>query len=267
MSEKRSNESGAVDELLREELSAFMDGELDADRARFLQQRLRHDTELRARWERWQLQSSAMRRQAQPLPADFADRVASVLDAEAVNAVPARSRALRWAGGAALAASFAVAGVFVFDATHQPPTGGPRFASTPPATQPAVATAVAAKPVSPPATVAVASVQRSAPANPEAATESPRIETARIVRSVPARNSVAVAFRSPPRSALARHRRSAPEFSPFAQSFAIDPDLSAYLERQKSGNFSDPYLRRPPTPPFAQDDSVRTVSYPQSGGH
>ncbi len=260
MSEKRSNESVPGDESLREELSAFMDGELDADRARFLQQRLRHDTELRVRWERWQLQSSAMRRQAQPLPVDFADRVASVLDADAVNAVPVRSRTLRWAGGAALAASLAVAGVFVFDASHRPWAGASSsIASVRPATQPAASVAASSQPT--------ATVQRAAVVVPEPTITSPRLETARIELPIPVHDGVVGAFRSPLRPVLARHRQPRPEFSPFPQPFVIDPELEAYLEQQKTGGTRDPFLRRAPQAQPAQDDSVRAVSYPQGDGH
>ena len=43
------------DDDLLEQLSAWTDGELPADQARFLQRRLDADPALRARWERWQI--------------------------------------------------------------------------------------------------------------------------------------------------------------------------------------------------------------------
>jgi anti-sigma factor RsiW len=227
------------EQALHEELSAFIDGELDADRARFLQQRLRHDADLRARWERWQLLSSSMRRQAQPLPADFADRIASVLDAEAVHAVPVRSRALRWAGGAALAASLSVAGVFVFDAIHQPQPNAPQ----------AAAAQAATSPISP--------IQRTAIALPE-----PRIEL-----PIPVHDGVVTAFRSPLRPAPLRQQRQAPAFSPFPQPYAIDPELEAYLQRQKSGASRDVFTQGGMNLPDSGNGAVRTVAWPQDGQH
>ncbi len=225
------------EQALHEELSAFMDGELDADRARFLQQRLRHDADLRARWERWQLLSSSMRRQAQPLPRDFADRVASALDAAAVHAVPVRSRALRWAGGVALAASLSVAGVFVFDAIHQPQANTPQIATT--RVEPA----------------AITPIQRTAIALPE-----PKIEL-----PIPVHDGVVTAFRSPLRPMMPRHRPQPPAFSPFPQPYAIDPELEAYLQRQKSGRGRDVFTQDSVNLPDTGDSAVRTVAWPEDG--
>ena len=220
---------------LHEELSAFMDGELDTVRARFLQLRLRHDADLRARWERWQLLSSSMRRQAQPLPSDFADRVASALDAEAVHAVPVRSRALRWAGGAALAASLSVASVFVFDAMHQPQPNVPQIAAT--HVEPA----------------AISPIQHTVIAQPE-----PKIEL-----PIPVHDGVVTAFRSPLRPSLARQKPRVPMFSPFPQPYAIDPELEAYLQRQKSGGHRDVFTRDGVNLPDTGDSAVRTVAWPE----
>ncbi len=221
-------------ETLREELSAFMDGELDADRARFLQQRLCHDADLRARWERWQLLSSSMRRQAQPLPSDFADRVASVLDAEAVHAVPVRSRTLRWAGGAALAALL-ILPVVVFDATHQAQRPAPQVEAT--RTEPA----------------AIYPIQHTAFVLPEPKVELP----------IPVHAGVVTAFRSPMRPVQLRHQTKAPEFSPFPQPYAIDPELEAYLHRKKSGTSRDIFTRDAVNMPDTGDSAVRTVAWPE----
>lgn len=262
MSEKRPNEPAASAEMLREELSAFMDGELDADRTRFLLQRLRHDAELRARWERWQLLSASLRRQAQPLPVDFADRVASALDAEAVNAVPVRSRALRWAGGAALAASLAVAGVFVFDAMHPLQTGSSAVAATSAGIKPSTPVDAATRLATQSPANVVATIRRTALPLSE-----PQIEMPRIELPIPVHNGVVGTFRSPLRPVLVRQNRPEPQFSPFPQPFVIDPELAAYLEQQKSGNAHDPFARHRPNFPAAGDDSVRTVAYPQRGQH
>ena len=106
----------------REQLSALMDGALPADETRFLLRRLQHDGSLAECWERWRLSAEVMRglAPAQRLPADFASRVAVSLRGEEAHAVGtggtrqsvARSPAwLRWGGGAAVAASLAVAAV------------------------------------------------------------------------------------------------------------------------------------------------------------
>lgn len=135
----------------RERLSAMMDGMLSADESRFLLRRMQHDAELAGCWERWQLFGDAMRGQTgTALPADFSRRVARAIadearahrDAEASEfharsdtaqaaegAVAWRQR-LRWGGGAALAASVAIAALI---STRQPTIDGV------PAAAPAVA--------------------------------------------------------------------------------------------------------------------------------
>lgn len=84
------------DPALLEQLSAWMDGELPADQARFLQRRLAADPALRATWERWRRGADALsRRPVRAMPAGFPERIASRL------AAPARAR--RWAAGLAAA--------------------------------------------------------------------------------------------------------------------------------------------------------------------
>jgi len=229
MSEPRLQEN----ELL-EELSAFIDGELDAERSRFLQQRLSHDAELRARYERWQMLSSAMRRQGQPAPAGFADRVADAIGKEA-TAAPApvrRSRALRWGGGFALAASVALAALFGWRGTQVPA----------PAKPPAVA--VAPAPILP--------IQRTELPLPEPVVKLP----------IPVRAGVVTAFRSPSQPILVREPPPAkrPNFDPFPQPYAIDPELEAYLQSQKTG--TSPHDVPGPSPSNG-DNAVRTVAWPE----
>ncbi len=110
-------------EFHREQLSAMMDGALSADEARFLLRRMEHDDELADCWERWQFTGDALRGIAgRALPADFSRRVgraiaddialADAVEAQtlAVAATPGTRRPLlRWGGGAALAASVALA--------------------------------------------------------------------------------------------------------------------------------------------------------------
>lgn len=78
-----------IDDRLKEQLSAWLDGELPPDEARFLQRRLDNDPALRAQFERWQLASACLRGQpVRLMPAGFAERVQAGLD----PAVPARAR-------------------------------------------------------------------------------------------------------------------------------------------------------------------------------
>lgn len=223
---------------LHEDLSAFMDGELDAERARFLQQRLAHDIELRARWERWQLLSSSMRRQAQPLPADFADKVSRALDAEAVHATPTHGRALRWGGGAALAASLAVAAVFVFDAMHQPRAATPQIVATH-------------------APAAILPIERTVLLLPEPVIKLP----------IPLQSGVVTAFRSPLHPVAMREQAQRTTFAPFPQPYPIDPELEAYLQSRKSGSRRDVFTNGAMNLPDASDSAVRTVAFPQDGQH
>jgi negative regulator of sigma E activity len=226
------------EEELLEELSAFMDGELDADRARFMQQRLGHDLELRARWERWQLLSSSLRRQAQPLPPGFSDRIArAVAEASASDsASPAanRHRTLRWAGGAALAASLAVAAAFVFDVAHTSINAAPQVAA---AVQPA--------PILP--------IVRTSLPLPQPVIKLP----------IPVQSGVVTTFHSPLRPVLLRQQPQRASFAPFPQPYPIDPELEAYLQSQKTGAHRDVFTRDAVTLPDANDGAVRTVAWPQ----
>jgi negative regulator of sigma E activity len=106
-----------MDPTSREDLSALMDGELDAEPTRFLLRRLDHDPELGATWSRWHLiraclASDAARMSASARDNDFAARVASAL-----SAAPApRARRRHWAqyvGGTAIAAGVAVAALLL----------------------------------------------------------------------------------------------------------------------------------------------------------
>ena len=91
-----------LDEKLSAQLCAWMDGELPADEARFLERRLANDPALRAKWERLQLAGACLRNQpVLPLPADFASRVGAAIAA----APPPTRRAWHgWAVAASLAA-------------------------------------------------------------------------------------------------------------------------------------------------------------------
>ncbi|BAV98750.1 sigma-E factor negative regulatory protein [Lysobacter enzymogenes] len=120
----------------RENLSALFDGELDGDAARFAFKRLGHDAQWREACGRWQLCGDVLRRRAhgaaEPTPgfaaAGFAERVAAAIQADAALQASQRAAAPAptelkprkaagsrrgWFGGAALAASVAVAALFV----------------------------------------------------------------------------------------------------------------------------------------------------------
>ena len=68
-----------IDDRLKEQLSAWLDGELPADEARFLQRRLDNDPALRAQFERWQLAAACLRGQpVRRMPAGFAEQLVGV---------------------------------------------------------------------------------------------------------------------------------------------------------------------------------------------
>ena len=122
-----------IDNHYQQQLSAWIDGDLPSDEARFLLRRLQHDDELASRLGRWQLCGDVLRGQAQaPAPAGFAERVAAAVNAEpsllAASATAPRARSnLRVWGGGALAASVAAIALFmvrqqVLDETPVPST-------------------------------------------------------------------------------------------------------------------------------------------------
>lgn len=112
----------------RETLSALFDGELSADAMRFALKRLDHDAGWRDTCGRWQLIGDALRGEATAaVPSGFAVGVMRTLATEMQGALaaPASKQAVqadssvrassrrRWIGGAALAASVAMAAVLV----------------------------------------------------------------------------------------------------------------------------------------------------------
>ena len=106
-----------MDPTSREDLSALMDGELAAEPTRFLLRRLDHDPELSATWSRWHLiraclASDSARMSAPKRDSDFAARVATALQDEAVPQVRQRHWA-RYMGGGAIAAGVAVAALML----------------------------------------------------------------------------------------------------------------------------------------------------------
>jgi negative regulator of sigma E activity len=93
---------------VKEQLSALMDGELSRDETRFLMRRLDADTQLAKTWSNYQLASDVLKKRfATPMRADFA---VSVMQAIEIERRPVSSRGgwMRWAGGGAIAAAVAV---------------------------------------------------------------------------------------------------------------------------------------------------------------
>lgn len=130
-----------------EQLSAFMDGELGRDEARFLLRRAEGDDALAGRWTRYHVARNVLRRQPViAIRADFSSAILARLDAETA-ADAGRVQWLRWGSGGAIAAAVAVAALMV----------------TKPATQPEVATPIAAT-AAPQRTTQVASVASATPA-------------------------------------------------------------------------------------------------------
>ncbi len=132
----------------REDLSAWMDGELSADEARFLQRRLHADPALRAQFERWQLASACLRGQSILLqPPTVAQGIAAAL-----AAAPAPVRGRAWMAGAAAALMLALA-LPQWLAHDAGPVAFPQVASRPAAAPlllaPAEAPQVSATPVDP----------------------------------------------------------------------------------------------------------------------
>jgi sigma-E factor negative regulatory protein RseA len=117
-----------------EQLSALVDGELDAERSRFLIRRLASDPELMAAWERMHLLRSCLRREGGAL----AGRGLSAAVTTAIADERAHSRAAvplvrmgRWAAGGAIAASVALAALLVAQPTVAPEAGRSSVASVP----------------------------------------------------------------------------------------------------------------------------------------
>ncbi|CAN5165170.1 hypothetical protein BH11PSE14_BH11PSE14_05590 [soil metagenome] len=96
---------GPADAQVREQLSAWLDGELPDAEARFLQRRLEHDPALRAHWGRMQVAASCMRNQPwTPMAPNLVARVSDALAGGAAASPARRSGAWRWAVAASVAA-------------------------------------------------------------------------------------------------------------------------------------------------------------------
>lgn len=174
----------------RENLSALFDGELDGDAARFALKRLGHDVQWRDTCGRWQLCGDVLRGKVSGAAGhDFAGRVAAAVAAEAamlrsqeaslagkaeVGITPRRAGGSRrgWIGGA-LAASVAVAALFVARPFSDDSTGVAADPAQVAAQSASASQAPAPTPVPAPAEQTLAALAaapvRSDPAQPEAA--------------------------------------------------------------------------------------------------
>src|SRR4249919_2961075 len=101
-----------LDPKTREQLCAWMDGELPPDEARFLERRLAGDDELRGQWERWQLASACIKGQAfLPMRSELAQRIQSAISADGSAGVSGRRPVWGWAVAASIAALAITIGV------------------------------------------------------------------------------------------------------------------------------------------------------------
>lgn len=96
-----NHDPAALDQTLREQLSAWMDGELPDEQARFLERRLEHDPQLRATWERWLQAGACLREPSAILRMDVSAGVAAAV---AQRPVAGRRRAVPALGLAAVLA-------------------------------------------------------------------------------------------------------------------------------------------------------------------
>lgn len=148
-----------IDDRLKEQLSAWLDGELPADEARFLQRRLDNDPALRAQFERWQLASACLRGQPVRLaPPGFAERVQSGLG----PASPARQR---WPWFASAAAAVLMVALLPNMLATDAGTGLPPSADLAAASAPAPV-AAPASPAMPSAVLPALTTVASAPSSP-----------------------------------------------------------------------------------------------------
>jgi sigma-E factor negative regulatory protein RseA len=135
---------------IEEQLSAFMDGELGRDEARFLLRRVQTDAELAGRWSRYHIARQALRREnIVVLRKDFSSALMARLDAEAAPRTSGHAW-LRWGSGGAIAAAVAVAALIVTKPADEPERAPAAVAANAPrATQAAPAQVVSTSPMVP----------------------------------------------------------------------------------------------------------------------
>jgi sigma-E factor negative regulatory protein RseA len=117
-----------MSEQIREQVSAFLDGELPSSEAELLLKRLTRDSELRESFGRYALIGESLRGATRaPLTRGFADRVNGAINGEPIvgSAPSARARPPRWwrpIAGAAVAAGVAAVAVVALQQRAVAPT-------------------------------------------------------------------------------------------------------------------------------------------------
>ncbi len=133
-----------MNEQIREQLSALMDGELGRDQARFLLRRITPGDASSLCWDRYHIARQVLRRQHAALPSTgFAESVMARLEAE-----PSQRRMampwLRWGAGGAVAASVAMAALVLTRPALDPAPAPGAIASEAPAVAPSAPVSVLA---------------------------------------------------------------------------------------------------------------------------
>ncbi len=114
-----------------EQLSSLIDGEMSSDASRFVLRRLETSSELKQSWSRVHLAGDLLaRRSVLPASSRFAERIAKALEVESLASPAKAGNAgwLRYAGGAALAASVAVVALMMVPAPNTTDTTPPVLA-------------------------------------------------------------------------------------------------------------------------------------------
>ncbi len=134
-------------DILNEQLSALVDGELPDDQVALLLARMEREPELRRRWASYHLIGDALRGHLpERIDSGLADRVAAAL-ADEPAPVPGRGGLPRWlqpVAGAAIAATVAVVAILAVHGLHR--TGGPAPVALNQAVPPPVVRRVVARP-------------------------------------------------------------------------------------------------------------------------
>jgi sigma-E factor negative regulatory protein RseA len=115
-----------VDQSIRENLSAGIDGELSKEELRFLLRRLDHDVSLQQAWAHYNIARDGLRRTLPLMAAPgFAARVMLAIEQETMPATTSNRSGerrsghwLRWSAGGAIAASVAAAALMIGQPTN-----------------------------------------------------------------------------------------------------------------------------------------------------
>lgn len=107
-----------MNQNIRENLSAGIDGELSKEQLRFLLRQIDHDPKLKQVWTRYQLAGDGLRRELPTMATpDFAARVMLAIERESLPVGTSRRHWLHWSAGGAIAASVAAAALMISQPT------------------------------------------------------------------------------------------------------------------------------------------------------